>query len=240
MLNPKSISWIKSLLMVASISLAATALAQPQPSANGRGEIVPLNPPQALENDGKIEVLEFFGYGCIHCANLEPKLEAWAKKQPADVKLKRVPIAFASRSIDSIPIFYTLEAMGLQEKLQQKIFDAANVENVILGNPATLNSWLEKQGVNTKKYEEIQKSFSVQNKIIRARKMTEDYKIQSTPSMVVNGRFVVTQNASAERLFANIDRLVIEARAANKAPALGSAGTPASATPPATKPATKK
>jgi thiol-disulfide isomerase/thioredoxin len=65
--------------------------------------VTTLNPPQPVENDGKVEVLEFFGYGCIHCANLEPKLEAWSKKQLADVKLRRVPVAFASRSIDSIP-----------------------------------------------------------------------------------------------------------------------------------------
>jgi protein dithiol oxidoreductase (disulfide-forming) len=209
---------IKSLLVIATMSFAAVAYAQPQPPNSVR-EVTQLNPPQPVEADGKIEVLEFFGYGCIHCANLEPRLEAWAKKQPADVKLRRVPVAFASRSIDSIPIFYTLEAMGLQEKLHQKIFDAANVENVILGNPATLNTWLEKQGVDTKKYEEIQKSFSVQNKIARAKKMTLDYAIQSTPTLVVNGRFAVQQNSGADRMFANVEQLIAEARTANKAPA---------------------
>jgi protein dithiol oxidoreductase (disulfide-forming) len=209
---------VKSLLVVATMSFVTAAVAQPQPP-NGIRDVTPLNPPQTVENDGKVEVLEFFGYGCIHCANLEPRLEAWAKQQPADVKLKRVPVAFASRSIDSIPIFYTLEAMGLQEKLHQKIFDAANVENVILGNPATLNTWLQKQGVDPKKYEEVQKSFSVQNKIARARKMTTDYAIQSTPTLIVNGRFAVQQNAGADRMFANVDQLIAEARAANKASA---------------------
>jgi protein dithiol oxidoreductase (disulfide-forming) len=209
---------VKSLVVVATMSFITAAVAQPQPP-NGIRDVTPLNPPQTVENDGKVEVLEFFGYGCIHCANLEPRLEAWAKQQPADVKLKRVPVAFASRSIDSIPIFYTLEAMGLQEKLHQKIFDAANVENVILGNPATLNTWLQKQGVDPKKYEEVQKSFSVQNKIARARKMTTDYAIQSTPTLIVNGRFAVQQNGGADRMFANVDQLIAEARAANKASA---------------------
>ena len=209
---------VKSLLMVATMGFVSAAVAQPQPPAGVR-DVTALNPPQTVENDGKIEVLEFFGYGCIHCANLEPRLEAWAKQQPADVKLKRIPVAFASRSIDSIPIFYTLEAMGLQEKLHQKIFDAANVENVILGNPATLNTWLQKQGVDTKKYEEVQKSFSVQNKISRARKMTTDYAIQSTPTIIVNGRYAVQQNAEPGRLFANVEQLIAEARTANKVPA---------------------
>ncbi|MEP7156290.1 MAG: thiol:disulfide interchange protein DsbA/DsbL [Betaproteobacteria bacterium] len=173
-------------------------------------EIVPINPPQPVENDGKIEVLEFFAYGCIHCANLEPRLADWVSKQPADVKVKRVPAPFPIRGIDSPPIFYTLEAMGLQEKLHQKIFDAANLENVMLGNPAVLNKWLEKQGVDPKRYEELQRSFSVQTKIARARKMSGDYKIPSTPTMTVNGRFLL--EGGSERLFSNIDRLVEEAR----------------------------
>ena len=238
-----STKWIKSLLiMTATVaSLSGAAFAQPQPPAGVRSDIVPLNPPQTVENDGKIEVLEFFGYGCIHCANLEPKLEAWGKKQPADVKLKRVPVAFALRGIDSVPIFYALEAMGLQEKLQQKIFDAANVENVILGNPATLNTWLEKQGVDAKKYEEVQKSFSVQTKIARAKKMTEDYKIQSTPTLIVNGRYSIQQTAGPDRLFANIDQLIVEARATNKVSAPAAAApSPAAAIKSATKPPVKK
>ena len=223
MLNAKWVNGIKSLFVMAtlatSMGFAATALAQPQPPSGGTRDVVTLNPPQVVENDGKVEVLEFFGYGCIHCANLEPRLEAWSKKLPADVKLKRVPVSFAIRGLDSTPLFYTLEAMGLQEKLHQKIFDAANVENVILGNPATLNSWLEKQGVDTKKFEQVQKSFSVQNKIARAKKMTEDYKIQATPTLIVNGRFSIQQTAGPDKLFANIDQLIAEARVANKSSA---------------------
>ncbi|MBL8510264.1 MAG: thiol:disulfide interchange protein DsbA/DsbL, partial [Betaproteobacteria bacterium] len=105
--------WLKILAatFVASFTLGAMAQAPV--------EISTLSTPQPVDNDGKIEVLEFFAYGCIHCANLEPALEEWAKRQPADVKLKRVPAAFAIRGIDSVPIFYTLEAMGLQEKMQR-------------------------------------------------------------------------------------------------------------------------
>jgi protein dithiol oxidoreductase (disulfide-forming) len=206
-------SFFIALVMVVSATVATSAQSQQA------RDIVPLNPPQPVENDGKVEVLEFFAYGCPHCAALEPKLEAWSKKLPADVKLKRVPAAFAIRGIDTAPIFYTLEAMGLQEKLQQKIFDAANVQNVILGNPATLNSWLEKQGVDIKKYEDIQKSFSIQNKIARAKRMSVDYKIESVPTLVVNGRFAATTPhgpTGPEQLFANIDKLIADARPTKK------------------------
>lgn len=182
----------------------------------GMPGVAPLNPPQQVDNDGKVEVLEFFAYGCIHCFHLEPKLVEWIARQPADVKVKRVPGTYAARGIDSIPIFFTLEAMGVEEKLHQKIFTAANVENVILGNPATLNKWLESQGVDAKKYEEVQRSFSVQNKINRARKMTGDYKVPGTPIFVVDGRYIVEQpvtgDAGADRMFANIDQLIAQTR----------------------------
>jgi len=194
-------------------------------------DVIPLNPPQPVENDGKLEVLEFFAYGCIHCANLEPRLVEWIGRQPADVKVKRVPAAFAVRGIDSAPIFYTLEAMGLQEKLHQKLFDAANLENVMLGNAATLNKWLEKQGVDPKKYEEMQRSFSVQNKINRARRMSGDYKVQSTPAVAVNGRFLL--EGGSEQLFVNIDQLLADARTANKP--VAAATTPSAAATPAKK-----
>lgn len=186
-------------------------------TAQGPSGVQRLDPPQPVENDGKVEVLEFFAYGCIHCAHLEPKLVEWIARQPADVKVKRVPASFAVRGVDSIPIFYTLEAMGLQEKLHQKLFDAINVDNVMLGSSATLNKWLEKQGVDPKKYEEMQKSFSVQNKINRARRMTADYKITATPMLIVNGRYQLEQGpGGAEPMFASIDQLIVQARLAMK------------------------
>jgi protein dithiol oxidoreductase (disulfide-forming) len=213
---------IKLLFIVAALAMSATLAMSTHAQPAGNRDVVKLNQPQPVENDGKIEVLEFFAYGCPHCAALEPKLEAWAKKLPPDVKIKRVPGAAPIRGIDSAPIFYTLEAMGLQEKLQQKIFDAANVQNVILGNPATLNSWLEKQGVDLTKYAEVQKSFSIQNKIARAKKMSSDYQIDSVPTVVVNGRFAATtpQGPSGpDQLFVNVDKLIAEARPSKKAAA---------------------
>ncbi len=210
---------LKSIFSISSLAATLAACTFALMATAQSSNVVPLNPPQPVENDGKIEVIEFFAYGCIHCAQIEPKLEEWIKRQPADVKVKRVPAGagFNIRGIDSVPIFYTLEAMGLLDKLTPKIFTAANVENIILGNPATLNKWLEKQGVDVKIYENIQKSFSVQNKIARAYKMTVDYKPTGTPTFVVNGRYGASLTQSGEeQLFATVDKLVADARASNK------------------------
>lgn len=218
-----------ALLAVAVVAFAMTNVLVPSAYAQGiPREAIPVNPPQPVDNDGKIEVLEFFAYGCIHCAQLEPRLAAWVAQLPADVKVKRVPANFASRGIESGPIFYTLEAMGVLEKLHQKLFDAANLENVMLGHPPTLNKWLEKQGVDPKKYEEMQKSFSVQTRISRARKMNGDYRIESTPSIAVNGRFMLA--GGGEQLFSNLDQLLAHVRATNK-PAASATTTAAPAVP---------
>jgi len=199
------------------------ALASSNGFAQSGPDYVLLNPPQPVDNDGKVEVLEFFAYGCPHCADLEPKFNQWVAKQPADVKVKRIPAVLLVRGIDSVPLFYTLDAMGLEEKLHQKIFDAANKENVMLGNPATLMSWLEKQGVDPKKYDEMQHSFSVQGRIARGRRMSKDYQLPGTPMLAINGRFILEQigsgDAGADRMFATADKLIAETRASFKAAA---------------------
>ena len=213
-----NIKWFKSLL-VATLTMLAVGAA----SAQGVNDVTPLNPPQPVENDGKTEVLEFFSYACGHCANLEPSLAAWAKRQPADVKLKRIPVDGINGFMGAAGLFYTLEAMGQLERLHGKIFEAIHVERLILANPAILNKWLEKNGVDPRKYEELQKSFTVDTNIKRARKMNADYKISSVPAMVVNGRFQVAQTAGPERLFGVIDRLIADVRVGRKAAAVKTA-----------------
>ena len=224
-------NWLKQIGVLLFMALAfTTAYAQ---------KVIPLNPPQSVENDGKIEVLEFFAYGCIHCANLEASFDAWARRQPADVKVKRIPSPVPIMGIDSTVMYYSLEALGQVERLHSKIFEAAHLEKVVLGNPALLNKWLEKNGVDPKKYEEVQKSFSVVTKVNRARKMVAEYRIEATPTIVVNGKFAVEQgNGSAEGMFANIDQLVSQIRITMKA-ASDLAKEPATATA-AAKPVAKK
>jgi thiol:disulfide interchange protein DsbA len=206
--------------------------------AHAQQGVTTLNPPQPVENDGKVEVLEFFAYGCIHCANLEAPFETWAKKQPADVKVKRIPSPVPIMGIDSTVMYYSLEALGQIDRLHSKIFDAIHLEKVVLGNPAILNKWLEKNGVDPKKYEEAQKSFSVVTKVNRARKMVADYKIHATPMIVVNGRYALEQgSAGAQAMFANVDRLIGQARTTLKS---ASAPAPAvAAAPLVVKPAAK-
>ncbi len=209
-----------SILLAASIVMTIGVVATTASAQGAPKDVILLDPVQPTSNDGTIEVLEFFGYGCIHCANLEPPLETWAKKLPADVKFKRVPSGFGQMGIDDIALFHTLEAMGQIDRLHKKIFEAAHNERVMLGHKPTLLKWLEKQGVDPAQYESVERSFSVQSKIMRGRGLAAQYKITATPMIVVNGRFLTQQIGGASSFLATIDDLIAKSRAATVVPSV--------------------
>ena len=186
----------------ASASLARLAFAQ-QPS------FLELNPPQPVETADKIEVLEFFWYGCIHCYNLEPRLETWLKAAPKDVEFRRVPAVFNERWGHDASIFYTFEALGLLDKLHRPFFDAIHRDRLRSERWPELSGWLEKQGVDAKKFESTFKSFGVQSKSKRAIRLTTAYKIEGTPAMAVHGRYTVP---SSEAMLETVNQLVGQVR----------------------------
>src|SRR5690606_13492249 len=140
-----------------------------------------LKPPLASEaTNGKIEVLEFFWYGCIHCYNLEPQIESWQKTLPKDVEFRRVPAVFKQRWALDASIFYAMEALGVLDKLHRPLFDAIHKDRLRTDNPEALNEWLQKHGVDAKKFSDTMRSFGVQSKTRRAAQLTVAYKIDGT------------------------------------------------------------
>jgi protein dithiol oxidoreductase (disulfide-forming) len=208
------------LIAVAALCGVTGALPAAAQFTLGKDYVV-LQQPQSTSDDGKIEVLEFFAYGCPHCGALEPALAEWVKKQGPDVVVKRVPAAmpgFNLRGIESAPLYYTLEAMGQINKLHEKIFDAANRDGVALGSMADQTKWLAKQGIDAGAFEATRKSFSVDSKIKSAVKLGETYRITSTPTMIVGGKFSASQTQGPTHLLAVIDMLVGQVRSTMKKP----------------------
>ena len=175
----------------------------------GHPAYLELNPPQPVETTDKIEVLEFFWYGCIHCYNLEPKLETWAKSLPKDVEFRRVPAVFNDRWALDASIYYAFEALGLVDKLHRPLFDAIHRDRLRTDNPQVLNAWLEKQGVDTKKFDATLKSFGVQSKLKRAMRLTASYQIDGTPAMAVHGRYTV---GASDGMLDTVNQLVAAVR----------------------------
>ena len=191
------------MLAAASFAFAATGAFAQQPWQQ-------LNPAQPTESGGKVEVIEFFWYGCPHCYTLEPAVVSWAKKMPADVVFKRVPALPSDSWGEGARMFYTLEAMGKLEEMHQKVFDAIHKHNVNMNNKKIRDEWLQKNGIDPAKYAEVEKSFTVATKVSRAKQMTYAYRVESVPRVVVNGKYVVTaeQAGSIDRVFQIVDQLV--------------------------------
>jgi thiol:disulfide interchange protein DsbA len=189
-------------LAAAALSFAAAgALAQP---------FSQINPPQPTEGGGKIEVIEFFWYGCPHCYTLEPAVVSWASKAPKDVVFRRVPAVPSDAWAEAAKMFYTLEAMGKLDEYHQKVFDAIHKSNVNLNNKKFRDDWLAKNGIDPAKYAEMEKSFSVATKVNRAKQLTYAYKVDSVPRLTVNGKYYTSaeQAGSIDRVFQIVDQLI--------------------------------
>jgi thiol:disulfide interchange protein DsbA len=194
--------------LMAAIALAPAFYSLVAGAQRG-GQFMELNPPQPVESTNKIEVLEFFWYGCIHCYNLEPKIDTWLKTLPKDVEFRRVPAVFNDRWAHDAAIFYAFEALGLLEKLHRPFFDAIHRDRLRTDNAQALNAWLEKQGVDPRKFEATVKSFGVQSKTKRAIRMTSGYQIDGTPAMAVHGRYTV---GASEGMLEIVNNLVAAVR----------------------------
>jgi thiol:disulfide interchange protein DsbA len=200
----------KLLALVAAVTLAA-----PLAWSQGNFQYNELKPAQPVESDGKkIEVVEFFWYGCIHCYNLEPVLETWLKKLPPDTQFRRIPAVFNQRWGHDAAIYYTIEALGLVDKLHRPLFDAIHRDKLDTANEKALSQFLQKHGVDPKKFLETMKSFGVQSKTRRAVQLTTAYKIDGTPAMAVQGRYTVSadQGRSREGMLETVNHLVEQVR----------------------------
>ncbi|HEX9184197.1 MAG TPA: thiol:disulfide interchange protein DsbA/DsbL [Burkholderiales bacterium] len=199
-------------LALALAPFGALAQARQQPA---RGvNYTELSPAQPVETQDKIEVIEFFWYGCPHCYTLEPLLERWIPKLPADVQFRRVPAVFNERWAADAAVFYAFEALGVLERLHRPYFDALHRDRLDSRNAAAMNEWLQKNGVDLKKYEAAVKSFGVQSKVRRATQISAAYRIDGTPALAVHGRYTVSaeQGGTQQGMLAIADYLIGVAR----------------------------
>ena len=201
-------------LAVPALALSA-AQAQARKPEPGTDYLV-LDKRAAVEApEGKVEVVEFFWYSCPHCNAFEPTLDAWIKRLPKDVAVRRAPVAFRDDFVPQQRLYYALEAMGLVEKLHAKVFAAIHVEKQTLAKPELIADWVAKQGVDKTKFLEQFNSFAVSTKSSRAAQLQNAYKVEGVPALGIAGRFYTdgTLAKSMERGLQVADFLVAELRA---------------------------
>lgn len=197
----------------------------------GRDFLV-IGSPQPTESGKKVEVLEFFWYGCPHCAHLQPSLAAWLKRKPADVDFRRVPAAFDDSWLQLARAYYALEAMGLVDKLHHDLFAAIHDQRtldprVLLKDPKTLFDWVAARGVDRQKFAATYNSFAVTSRTQRIKDLTKNYDIPGTPALVVDGKYLIAPSLDGydsggkvdyDRFFKGLDLLIAQARKERASP----------------------
>ncbi len=204
MYQPSS-RFFRRFVAVAALVLALPVFAQP--------DYTVFDPPRPTENPDKIEVIEFFHYGCSHCKNLSKPLTAWIAKQPKDVDVRRIPVTFGQAALVNLArLYYSLEAMGELDKLDLQIFEALHEQRINLTSEPNMFEWLAKKGVNTQKFAQLFKSFGIDSKIRRGEQLQRDFQIDGVPALVIDGKYMIDR-APAVKLLEMTDQLIAKVRA---------------------------
>ncbi|WP_374347687.1 thiol:disulfide interchange protein DsbA/DsbL [Chitinimonas sp.] len=168
--------------------------------------------PISSEAPGKVEVVEFFWYGCPHCFSVEPQVEAWAKRLPANVVFRREHAMFAGNSSwgGHARLFVALKTLGLVDSMTPKVFDAIQVKHIELRDEATLFDWIAKQGINRARFEAAYKSSAADAGMQRQIQQTRAAGIDGVPEFIVNGRYKTSpvKLQSEVRTFEVINQLI--------------------------------
>jgi thiol:disulfide interchange protein DsbA len=205
-----------------SLALIAGGAAAQVKSSGGYAT---LPSPQPVETGAKIEVIEFFWYGCPHCFDLEPNLKKWMAKLPKDVEMRRVPAIPHPRWAPGARTYYTLEALGELDRLHGEVFEAIHIQRANLADEMTQLDWMAKRGVDRRKFTEASNSFSVQSKIRRASQLSQNYPLfvdkfvdghsVGVPSFIVDGKYLTSASIAGgpDAMFRTLDSLIAKARA---------------------------
>lgn len=201
----------------AAIATAAASphalFAQERPAAGKH--YLSVSPRQPTRDPKQVEVVEFFAYSCEHCFIFEPALDAWQKRLPRDVFFRRIPVAFREGPLAGHQkLYFALEQLNLVEQLHGKVFNAMHIGKQRLATPEAIAEFATQNNVPPAKLMDAFNSFTVATKAKQAQGLWTGYKVEGTPSMGVDGRFLTSGSlaGSNERSLAVAEFLVGEAK----------------------------
>jgi len=179
---------------------------------------------QSVETGSKIEVREFFWYGCPHCYDLEPYIERWLKTKPANAVFVRTPGMY-DRWVVHARAYYALESINAVDKVHRAFFDAIHRDKRSLNDEASITNFVASLGVDREKFRTAWNSFGVRTKLQRARQLMQELGIQGVPTFVVDGRYItapslmgVGKGDPETRSLQVVDFLVAKAAKERKSP----------------------
>ena len=178
--------------------------------AQAEGGFETVTPTQPVQDTTKVEVIEFFWYGCPHCYSLEPAMNTWLKNKPANVRFIRQPAVFSELWGKHAKAFFTAEALGVGEKVHADFFDAIQNKKQKLVSEDELAKFFAEHGVKDEDFRAAYNSFSVDAKLRQAETMAGRYGITGVPAIIVNGKYRVTASTakSQEKMLSVTDELI--------------------------------
>ena len=201
--------------LISSLAMSGPSLAaEPQAGRDYKA----IDPPLAT-GKGKIEVIEFFSYGCSHCNDFNPVIGQWAAMLPKDVSFRRVPVSFNRPEWARLSrIYFALEAIGDLAKLDAAVFRAIHQERVVFRTDEAVVSWAAGKGVDGKKFADAMTAFSMKSMVERADKDATAARISGVPALVVDGKFLINNEAAANygELLKLADSVIAKARQERK------------------------
>lgn len=184
--------------LIAATMVASTAFASPADPKNGV-DYQTLAAPQPVQATGKkVEVIEFFAYHCPACNMLEPAFNGWVKKQGDNIQVRRIHLPFQGPADPEAHLFLTLEAMGKLDQYHHRVFQAVHVQRQRLMKDDQIIEWAVKNGLDRAKFMETWNSFGVTTKLRRLQQVSSAYKVSGTPTIIIDGKYVVSPSQVAE------------------------------------------
>lgn len=178
-------------------------------------DFVRLDAPQVTASGASIEVSEFIWFGCPHCADLHPRMEAWKRTQPADVTVRIRPVVFRDSWVPGARLHYALEALGELEARAGAVFAAVQRDDLDLGDEDAVLDWAIRQGLDRERFLAAYRSPGVRARIAEAKEAARAYSLTGVPSFVVDGRYLTSNrlSGSASGTLSIVDRLIARVRA---------------------------
>ncbi|MCB1939039.1 MAG: thiol:disulfide interchange protein DsbA/DsbL [Rhodocyclaceae bacterium] len=175
----------------------------------------PVNPPQPTADPAKIEVIEFFHYGCPHCRDFDPLVEHWAAALPEDVSFVQVPAIWGNAQLKALAqFFYAAQASGDIATLHGKVFAAFQDDKAPLTTEDGVSEWVAGMGVDAKRFMDAYKSFGVQGKVQRADQIVRAYRVGGVPTLAIDGKYLTSASmaGSHEAALKTADELIAKVR----------------------------
>lgn len=212
------VKWSGALLLALATSAALAQVRTGLPFRTLDPVLPPVTGVLGDSPKGKIEVIQFFYYGCPHCFDQQPLIDDWLARKPDDVAFRYIPALRDEKWVPLTKAYFALEKLGEAGRLHRPIYDVINFDGAQLSDEAKLIDWVVHNGVERNRFTEVYNSDEVKAKLDEARKLTAVYGIRATPTLVVGGRFAMSSGVAGSHYEAIrlLNQFVAQVRAGQK------------------------